>query len=330
MKEIRPIQIGKRMVGPGCPTYIIAEIGINHNGSLELAKEMIRQAATAGADAVKFQTRTIEIVYSPEELKKPRPVPRDILENALKRAALPAEAVMRLKHSDFTDTRNGDLKYALEFSLAELSDLVEYSQNLGVDWLTSCWDTSSLQRIESNFNSNSPAIKIASACNEDDELLRQARKTGKPVILSTGMTDLAGVEKAVLTLGDKNLVLLHCTSVYPKNIGALSDLLKLVNLQGLKTLRDHFEVPIGYSNHYSGIMPTYAAVAMGASVIETHVTMERGMWGSDQASSIEFSSFVRLCQLVRELSVAMGNGEIIVYPDELEVANKLRRVRRKS
>jgi N-acetylneuraminate synthase len=173
-----------------------------------------------------------------------------------------------------------------------------------------------------------PCHKIASACNEDDALLAAARKTGKPVILSTGMTDLDGVRAAVEVLGTENLAILHCTSVYPKGNEHGEELLAMINLDGMKTLGTEFDVPIGYSSHFSGIMPAYAAVAMGACMIEVHITLERGMFGSDQASSLEPGEFGRLFKAVKELHVAKGDGQIVIYPGEEEVAKKLRRVRR--
>lgn len=321
------VPIGTHLVGPGQPAFIIAEIGINHNGFLKIACQLIDVAADAGADAVKFQTRTVEDVYSAEELAKQRTVPRSVIENALERKVLDDEAVERLQNSNLEDTRNGDLKHALEFTLEEYAFIDNYCKRKGIMWLTSCWDVESAKRMSNHFDL--PCHKVASACNEDDELMAFLRTTGKPIILSTGMTDLAGVHAAVDVLGRDNLVILHCTSVYPTGLEAGDEILRHINLKGIETLRTEFPgVPIGFSSHDSGIMPSYAAAAMGAAVLEKHITLERGMWGSDQAASAEALEFANLCRMVRELPIAIGDGKIVVYPAEHEVAQKLRRKRR--
>ncbi len=321
------INIGGRAVGPGYPCFTIAEIGINHNGDLQIAKQLIDAAAEAGADAVKFQTRTVEVVYSQGELGKARPVPRSMIENGIARGVLSPSAVARLMQSDFENTTNGDLKRILEFTTDEYHEISRHCEVRGILWLTSCWDTQAFARM-TPFNL--PCHKIASACNEDDELLAAVSKTGKPVILSTGMTDLNGVRAAVDVLGSDELVILHCTSVYPKGTEHGDELLSMVNLNGIETLARTFNVPIGFSSHLSGIMPVYAAAAMGACMIEVHITLERGMFGSDQASSLEPAEFGRLFKAVKELYVVKGNGQIVIYPGEEEVAKKLRRVRRLS
>ena len=156
--------------------------------------------------------------------------------------------------------------------------------------------------------------------------MRAMRATGKPIILSTGMTDLNGVRQAVEVIGRENLIILHCTSIYPKGTEAGEEILRLINLRGIKTLREIFGVPVGFSSHDSGVMPSYAAAARGAVILEKHVTLERGMWGSDQGGSIEPQDLTNLCRMVLELRLAMGDGQIIVYPDEEVVQKKLRRV----
>lgn len=320
------IHIGSREIGAGQRPYIIAEIGINHNGDIAIAKKLVDVAVNAGADAVKLQTRTVEIVYSQAELEKPRPVPRTILENAIRRGVLSDDAVKRLRDSNFEHSTNGDLKHALELTDDELIEFDCYCRLQHITWLTSCWDVVSLGRIDRMFDL--PAHKIASACNEDDDLLRRVRATGKSIIMSTGMTDLTGVRRAVEVVGREQLILLHCTSVYPKGTESGDEILRLVNLRGMDTLREEFDVPVGFSSHDSGIMPSYAAAARGAVVIEKHITLERSMWGSDQGSSIEPLALTSLCRMVHELHIALGDGQIVVYPDEEEVAQKLRRVRR--
>lgn len=327
MTKPDPIFIGKTRVGEGEPCFVIAEIGINHNGDMELAKSLIDVAVTAGANAVKFQTRTVDVVYTPEELAKPRPVPRHILEKAIERCVLPMEAIRRLENSNFENSTNGDLKRLLEFTDDEYHVIDAYCKARSIMWTTSCWDVQSLRRMLTRFDL--PFHKIASACNEDDELLTLVRDSDKPIIMSTGMTTLKGVEEAVAVTGNKDLILLHCTSVYPQGTDVAEKVLKMINLKGMETLRTAFSpVPIGFSSHDSGIQPSYAAAVLGAVVVEKHITMERGMWGSDQSSSVEPGGFTSLCRMVKELPIAMGDGEIEIYPDEVPVANKLRRVRR--
>lgn len=326
MQKIRPVPIGNHLIGPDQPVYIVAEIGINHNGDMEIAKRLIDLAIVAGAQAIKLQTRTVEIVYGPAELAKPRPVPKTLLQNAIKRSVLPVESVRRLEDSDFENSTNGDLKRALEFTDSELQEIDVYCSKKGIAWFTSCWDVPSVERIERLFKV--PCHKIASPCNEDTELLRAVQATGKPIILSTGMTHMAGVEWAVRTIGKERLVVLHCTSVYPKGTEAGEEILRSINLRGIGALRESLAVPVGFSSHDSGIMPSYAAAALGAVILEKHITLERSMWGSDQGSSLEPIPFTNLCRMVRELHIAMGDGQIVIYPGEEEVAKKLRRVRR--
>ncbi len=324
---MKTVSLNGRTVGPGQPCFIVAEIGINHNGDLEIAKKLIDAAAEAGADAVKFQTRTVDVVYTPTELATPRKVPRPLLENSIKRGVQTPEAVARLQGSGFENSTNGDLKRLLEFTIEEYRKLDRHCADKDILWTTSCWDTEAFQ-LMGQFDLS--CHKIASACNQDDDLLRLARDTGKTIILSTGMTDLEGVRAAVEVLGTDNLIILHCTSVYPQGTEFGNELLSMVNLRGIDTLAREFSVPVGFSSHYSGIMPVYAAVAMGANMIEVHVTLERGMFGSDQASSLEPAEFTRLFRATKELHVAMGDGQIVIYPGEDLVAKKLRRVRRKQ
>ncbi len=324
------VRIGNKEVGLGHPTYIVAEIGINHNGSVEIAKKLIDVAVKAGADAVKFQTRTVNVVYTEAELAKPREVPREILQNAIRRGVLSPEAVDRLQKSDFRNSTNGDLKYALEFNGNEYFKIDTHCRMNNIAWFTSCWDAESFHRMQrTGLFQCFPCHKIASACNEDDELLRVARASGKPIILSTGMTEMEGVRKAVEVVGKENLILLHCTSVYPKATGDETKMFPMINLRGIRTLADEFGVPIGFSSHDGGIQPTYAAVARGAVLIENHITLARGMWGSDQGSSIEPRGYEALCLMIRQLEVALGDGKIVVYQEEEEFAKRLRRVRRK-
>lgn len=320
------VNIAGREIGPNKPCFIVAEIGINHNGSVELAKKLIDAAVLAGADAVKFQTRDVHTVYSSDELSRPRPAPREILEHAVHRGVLSKETTDRLTSSDFQNSTNGDLKQLLEFTDAEYEEIDEYCKKHSILWSTSAWDTKSFLRMQ---QFRLPFHKIASACNEDDSLLQLIRDSHKPIILSTGMSDLAGVREAVRIVGTENLVLMQCTSVYPSVTGDPKETLPKVNLRGIETLRQEFDVPVGFSSHVHGIMPIYASVAMGAMAIEVHVTLDRGTFGSDQGSSLESGEFIRLCRAIRELPLACGSGEKVIHPEELDVAKKLRRVRRK-
>lgn len=322
------LKIGDKEIGYDKPVFIVAEIGINHNGDVEIAKKLIDVAVSAGCDAVKFQKRTVPVVYAPNanydpgSLMKPRQVHKRILRNAIARGVLSAETVRRLEESNFENSTNGDLKWALELTGDEYKEIDRYCKERGILWFASCWDEESVDFLES-FNPS--CYKIASASLTDDDLLRYTRSKGRLIILSTGMSDLAMIQHAVEVLGLDNLVLLHCTSVYPQSMDAGDRILKMINLRGIDTLRRKFPVPIGFSSHDSGIVPTFAAVARGACVIEKHITLERSMWGSDHASSIEPEELKTLCRWVRELKIAESDGIIRIYPEEMEVIKKLRR-----
>jgi N-acetylneuraminate synthase len=316
-----PLIIGGKLVGPNHPTFVVAEIGINANGSVDLARKLIDVAASAGADAVKFQKRTIDRVFSREELEKPREVPRGLLEAAIERRVLPEDAVARLQKSEFNDTRNGDQKYALEFDAREYDQIDRYCRSKGVLWSASPWDEDSVDFL-AEFDM--PFYKVASASLTDDELLRRIRSKGKPVILSTGGSSLEQIRHAVGVLGTEDLIILHCTAAYPK--AESERVLSMINLEVIHSLQSEFaEVPIGFSGNDSGIVPAFAAVAMGACVLEKHITLNREMWGSDQASSVEPVDFVNLCRWVREHHLTRGDGKKVVYPEEAEVMKKLRR-----
>ena len=284
------VQIGNRLVGPGEPCFIVVEIGINHNGSVDLAKKLIDAAALAGCDAVKFQKRTIEVVYTPEELSKERENP-------------------------FGPT-NGDLKRGLEFGQKEYEELDSYCRDKNILWFASCWDEGSVDFME---QFNPPCYKIASASLTDDDLLRHHRRYGRPIVISTGMTTIEEIDHAVEVLGRDNLVVLHCTSTYPSKVEEL-------NLSAIGVLRDRYNVPIGYSGHEVGLAPSVAAAALGACMIERHITLDRAAWGSDQAASVEWQGFWRLVKDVRAVENSMGDGVKRVYPSEVPIIKKLRRV----
>ncbi len=292
MSERKTVKIGNKIVGDGYPCYVVAEVGINHNGSLEIAKKLIDVATTCGCDAVKFQKRTIEVVYSPEELAKPRESP--------------------------FGTTNGDLKRGLEFGYEQYTEINKYCKEKGIDWFASCWDKGSVDFIE---QLNPVCYKIASACLTDDDLLRYHREFGRPIILSTGMSEMPLIEHAVEVLGTDDLVILHCTSTYPCKLDEL-------NLKGLLTLEERFNVPVGYSGHEVGLWTTFAAVVLGACLVERHITLDRAMWGSDQAASVELRGVAKLVEEVRDLEVAMGDGKIRIHESERPIIQKLRRIKR--
>ena len=284
------VRIGEREVGPDHPTLVVAEIGINHNGSLEMAKELIDAAIAAGCDAVKFQKRTVEVVYSPEELARPR-------------------------ESPFGST-NGDLKRGLEFGADQYAEIDRYCKGKGIMWFASCWDEASIDFLE---QFKPPCYKIASASLTDDNLLRHHRKTKRPVIASTGMSTLEQIDHAVEVLGRRDLILLHATSTYPSEVGEL-------NLLVIPRLRERHGIPIGYSGHEVGLYTSLAAVVLGACVVERHITLDRAMWGSDQAASVEPQGFARLVKDIRAVEAALGDGIKKVYDSEIPVMRKLRRV----
>jgi N-acetylneuraminate synthase len=287
---MEPVQISGKFIGDGYPCFIVAEIGINHNGSIEVAKQLINVAKAAGCDAVKFQKRTIEIVYTPDELAKPR-------------------------ESPFGET-NGDLKRGLEFSYEAYREIDNYCRVLSMPWLASCWDEPSVDFID---QFDVPCYKIASACLTNDSLLRHKRSKGKPIILSTGMSTLDEVDHAVEVLGKDNLILLHTVSTYPASYENL-------NLRVIQTLRDRYNLPVGYSGHETGLPSTIATIALGACVIERHITLDRAMWGSDQAASLEPNGINRLVRDVRLVERALGSPEKHCLDSEEPIKEKLRRV----
>jgi len=283
--------IGKRLIGAGQPAFIIAEIGINHNGSIEIAKKLIDVAVEAGCDAVKFQKRTVSVVYSEAELLTPR-------------------------ESVFGNT-NGDLKRGLEFGESQYAEIASYCEQRQILWSASCWDEASVDLI-AKFQPK--FLKIASASLTDDKLLAHHRKYSMPIILSTGMSDLDMIKHAVMVLGEEQLALLHCTSTYPSELAEL-------NLAGIQTLNECFpSIPIGFSGHETGIATTLAAVALGGCVIERHVTLDRATWGSDQAASLEPPGITRLVRDIRAIESSIGDGVIRIYDSEKPIIKKLRRV----
>ena len=269
--------------------YVVAEGGINANGDLDLARQMIHTAKACGADAIKWQKRTIEAVYTAEELARPR--------------------------DSVFGTTNGDLKRGLEFGRAEYDAIDAECRRLDLPWTASCWDVESVTFISAY---DPPFLKVASACLTDTPLLQAYRATGLPVVLSTGMSTAHEIEDAITTLDLTALTLLHCCAAYPAPIDAL-------NLSALQTLR-HYGYPVGYSSHSVSPWPALCAAAMGAVMLEAHLTLDRTLWGSDQAASLEPAAFAKLVTEVRDLERAWGDGVIRCEPCEEPVKAKLRRV----
>ena len=284
------IKIGNSFIGEGQPCYVIAEIGINHNGDVNIAKKLIDAAVAAKCNAVKFQKRAVEIVYSAEELARPR-------------------------ESPFGST-NGDLKYGLEFGQEEYAEIDRHCRQNNIDWFASCWDEKSVDFI-GQFNV--PCYKIASASLTDDGLLRHIRSKGIPILLSTGMSTLEQIDHAVGVLGKQDLVILHTTSTYPAHYDEL-------NLRVIPMLKQRYGVPIGYSGHETGLSTSIASVALGACVVERHITLDRAMWGSDQAASVEPQGIAHMVRDIRLVETAMGDGVKRVIEREVPVMQKLRRV----
>ena len=288
----RTIQLGNRTVGDGQQAYVIAEIGINHNGDLAIAKQMIDAAVHAGADAVKFQKRTPEVATPPEQQKQMRDTPWGYITYL-------------------------EYRCKVEFDEGQYREIDRHCRERGISWLASVWDEPSVAFMEAF---ETPAYKIPSACLTDLNLLRHVRKTGKPMILSTGMSTLPQIHKAVDAIGEHDLAILHCTSTYPCEPEEL-------NLSMVGTLRSEFpNNPIGYSGHEVGLVPSAVAVALGACLVERHLTLDRAMWGSDQAASVEPGGFERLVKYIRVTEASLGDGVKKVYESEKASMARLRRV----
>ncbi len=287
------VQAGDRVIGDGQPVYVIAEIGINHNGDLDVAKQLIDGAAFSGADAVKFQKRTPEICTPRDQWDKERDTPWG-----------------RMKYIDY--------RHKVEFGVDEYTEIDRYCNEKGIHWTASAWDVPSVEFMEQFAP---PFYKAASASLTDLELLAAMKATGRPLMISTGMSTMAEIETAVGHLGTDNLLIAHSTSAYPCEVEEL-------NLRMIHTLKELWpDVPIGYSGHEVGLSPTWAAVAMGATFLERHVTVDRAMWGSDQAASVEVMGLHNLVRNVRDIEAALGDGVKKVYESEVGPRAKLRRVR---
>ena len=286
----REVKMGNRYVGDGHPVYIIAEIGINHNGNLGVAKQLIDASVEAGCDAAKFQKRTPEL-------------------------CVPDDQKDKMRHTPWGYISYLEYREKVEFGKDEFSEIVDYCQENRIDWQASAWDEPSVDFLE-QF---SPiAHKVASASLTDSALLLKMRQQGRPIILSTGMSQMDQIKAAVELIGIDDLVLAHCTSAYPCPPGDL-------NLKMIQTLREMYPCPIGYSGHEVGLPTTVAAVTLGASLIERHITLDRAMWGSDQAASIEPGGLRKLVKYIRVVEEALGDGVKTVYESEQPGLQKLRR-----
>ena len=285
------VQIGRYTVGDGHPVHVIGEIGLNHNGDVEIAKKLIDVAALAGAQAVKFQKRT-PAISTPEHMKD---VPRET----------PWGTMTYLEY-----------RYRVEFDKDQYAEVGEYADSKGLDWFASPWDEPSVDFLE---DMDVVAYKVASASVTDIGLLQRMRDTGKAIILSTGMSTLEQIDRAVEVLGTDRLVILHATSTYPLPP-------EEANLLMIPALKARYGVPVGYSGHEPGLQISLAAVAMGATAVERHITLDRAMWGSDHAASLEPHGLMSLVRDIRIINTAMGDGVKRVFPGELAPLSKLRRV----
>ena len=270
--------------------YIIAEIGINHNGSLETAKRLIDLAIDAGCDAVKFQKRNIEIVYGEDNLSQPR-------------------------QSPWGDTQR-DQKEALEFSIEDYDELDSYCKSKSIDWFASSWDEESqIQMRKYNF----PFNKIASAMATHKSFVKFVASEGKPTFASTGMTSIEDIDSLVEVFKRYrcDLMLMHTVSTYPSDE-------KHLNLKCIKTLKDRYDLPVGYSGHEVTVSPSIVAASLGAGAIERHITLDRAMYGSDQSASLQEAGLRQMCKTLRKIPIVLGSPVKKVLDEELPIANKLR------
>jgi len=286
------VRVGDKSVGDGMPVYVIAEIGINHNGSVETAKRMIDGAVLAGADAVKFQKRTPELCVPKNQWNIERDTPWG-----------------RMTYIDY--------RHKMEFSKETFADIDKHCRERGIHWFASCWDEPSVDFMEAF---EPPCYKAASASLTDHALLKKMQGTGRPLMISTGMSTMHEIDAAVEQLDRNNLLIAHSTSAYPCPIHEL-------NLRMIDTLKARYApCAIGYSGHETGLAPTWAAVTLGATFIERHITLDRAMWGSDQAASVEINGLMRLVSNLRDIERALGDGQKKVYESELGARKKLRRI----
>ena len=283
------VRLGDRLVGDGHPCFVVGEIGINHNGDVEIAKRLIQVAAAAGCDAVKFQKRTPSICVPEAQ--------RDIM-----------------RETPWGYISYIDYRERVEFDVEAYQEIDRHCRKHEIPWFASCWDEPSVEFIE---QFDVPCFKIASASLTDEALLRRTRATGRPLVLSTGMSSLEQIDRAVAILGSQDLILLHAVSTYPARYDEL-------NLRVIGALRERYGVPVGYSGHETGLASSIAAVALGACVVERHITLDRSMWGSDQAASLEPSGLTRLLRDIRLVETSLGSPNKRVLERELPLVARLR------
>lgn len=287
--------IGNTPVGDKNPCFLIAEAGQNHNGDIEIAKRMIYAAKAAGASAIKFQKRDLELAIPEEQKQVQRDTPWG-----------------RMSYIDY--------RRKLEFGMMEFSVIHDTCRNAGIKWFSSVWDKPSLDMV---MQFNPPAIKIPSACLTDSFLLKAAIATGKPVLLSTGMSTGSEIVHAanILTYGAMPAAILHCRSKYPSEP-------KILNLRAIESLTAMYghSMVIGYSGHEVGLWTSLMAVVLGAKILERHFTLDRSMWGTDQPASVEPSGFAKLAHQIARWEEAAGTGILGMDPAEEETRKKLRRI----
>ena len=285
------VKIGNAVVGDGHPCFVIAEIGINHNGDIDIAKKLITLAAGAGCDAVKFQKRNPEM-------------------------CVPLNQRNLIRETPWGNITYFEYRQKVEFGVEEYTEIDRFCKEINILWFASPWDIDSVDFIQ---KFNVPCFKIPSAKLTDDDLLRYIRKQGRPIILSTGMSSLEQLDHAVDVLGKKDLILLHCCSAYP---ASSTDL----NLRLIPYLRERYGVPAGYSGHETGLPPSIASVALGACVVERHITLDRAMWGSDHAASLGPSGVYKIISEIRLVEKSMGDSNKRILPSEEPIIKRLRNV----
>ncbi len=288
----KELKIGNKTIGAGHPTYVIAEIGINHNGDIEIAEKMIRAAKEAGVDAVKFQKRTPLLCVPPEERSKMRETPWGY--------------ITYLEYREH-----------VEFGQKEYARIDALCKELGIDWFASVWDEEAIDFLE---QFDPIAYKVPSASLTDTGLIDKLNSTGRPIILSTGMSTMEQIRESVSHFDMNKLAITHATSAYPCDPSEL-------NLRMVETLTKEFDCPVGYSGHEVGLIPSVVAVGLGASIVERHFTLDRSMWGTDQSASVEPGGMERLVKYIRVTEQALGDGVKKVYDSELPSLKKLRRVK---
>jgi N-acetylneuraminate synthase len=288
---IKTVKIGNTIIGEGSPAYFVAEVGINHNGDINIAKKLITLAVGAGCNAVKFQKRNPEL-------------------------CVPLSQRNLMRETPWGNITYFDYRQKVEFGIKEYEEIDRFCKSMNITWFASAWDHDSVDFIK---KFKIPCYKIPAAKLTDDDLLKYTRKQGLPIILSTGMSSLEQLDHAVEVLGKKDLILLHCCSAYPADY---SDL----NLRLIPYLRERYGVPVGYSGHETGLPTSVAATVLGACVVERHITLDRAMWGSDHAASLEPSGLTRLMRDIRLVERSMGNTNKRILPSEELIIRRLRNV----